>query len=394
MRAEDPVHWTIAPGGTSFWSLFKHAEVKTVLNDNDLFSSEKDGIIPLSNKELEIFCAKDEGFGSGRSIIVTDRPRHTELRKVIEPPFKPKALVDYAARCDELIKAIFDDLPSSGECDIVEDIGAKIPMAVICDVMNIPKEDYKQILAFGRMTLAGADPEFTTEGTPIDTMGAGFRGLREYCRKLAVTRRGCPHQDMLSQMANAEIDGTALSDDELGYNGLLALLAGFETTRNTFSGGVLALLQHPQEMAKLRENPKGIRLAVEEALRWSNAVISLMRVATRDVEVGGKTIKAGERIVIWLASANRDEDVFERADEFDVSRHPNQHIAFGGGAHFCISGPLAKHGLSYALKELLERYDGIELVGDAERVESNFVGGLKRLPVRLIHRDGELRSAG
>jgi cytochrome P450 len=164
------------------------------------------------------------------------------------------------------------------------------------------------------------------------------------------------------------------------------ILAGFETTRNSFSGGLLALLQHPEQMEMLRRDPKLVRKAVEEMVRWSNPVITFMRVATADADVGGQAIKAGDRVVLWLASANRDEEAFAHADQFDITRSPNPHLGFGFGPHTCLGGPLARLELRISLEELLKRYEGFEVVGKPERIEANFVGGLKRFRIRLIGR--------
>ena len=188
-------------------------------------------------------------------------------------------------------------------------------------------------------------------------------------------------------LANAEIDGHPLPDSTAIYNAVQVILAGFETTRNAFSGGVLALLQHLAQMALLREDPKLLRLAAEEFVRWSNPVISLMRVATGDTVLGGKQIRAGDRLLLWFPSANRDEEVFDQPHEFDVTRHPNLHLGFGAGPHFCLGGPLAKLEIRLAMEVLIERYEGIEITGPVEWVQSTFVGGLKRLPVHLIRKN-------
>ncbi len=280
-----------------------------------------------------------------------------------------------------LITEIFDRLPP-GEIDLVGDLAAKIPMAVICDIMKIPSDKWADVFRWGKMAIGGTDPDFQ-QGSVAETMRAGFRSLLEFIGDLAAERRGCPFSDPLTELAKAKVDDRELTPSEIAYNGQTLMLAGFETTRNAFAGGVLALLEHPREMEKLRADPAIIRYAVEELVRWSNPVISFMRVATADAEVGGKQIRAGDRVVIWLASANRDEEVFDHPDAFDVTRHPNPHVGFGAGPHFCLGAPLARIELRLALEQLLQRYDGIDIVGRVERVQSNFVGGLKRMPVRL-----------
>lgn len=384
MRREDPVHWTETRSGPGFWSIFRHADLSRILDDPQGFSSEREGVMPIVDAELDEVAK--EAFGLGENVLVVDPPRHGAFRKVIAGPFLPKALRENEARTRRLVAEIFDELPESGECDLVEDLGAKIPMAVICDIMKVPREDWRDVLAWGRMAIGGTDPEFQQGGGAAETIRTGFRHVREYNGKLAAERRGCPFSDPLTSLANATYEGRPLTPSEIAYNGQQVMLAGFETTRNAFSGGVLALLEHPREMEKLRADPRILRHAVEEVVRWTDPVLSLMRVATKDVEIGGRRIAAGDRVVLWFASANRDETVFERADEFDVTRHPNPHVAFGAGPHFCLGAPLARIELHAALEELLARYEGIEITGPAERVHSTFVGGLKRLPVRLRKR--------
>jgi cytochrome P450 len=383
MRRDDPVHWTVREDGVGFWSLFKHEHIKAVLNDAHLFSTEATGHTPPFHADLEQVA--EEGFGIGESILTTDPPRHTRMRAVFEAPFKPKAINNFSARCEAIIKNIFDGLPSSGECDLVADVGARIPMAVICDILQIPESQWETILGWGKMTHQSfAHDEASDGSSAAQTMLQGFRNMTEYCGSLSAARRGCPMSDPLALLGNATLDGEPLSQAVIGKNGMLMLLAGFETTRNAFSGGVLALLQHPQQMAMLRENPKGLRLAVEEVLRWTNPAVAFRRHVTADTELGGKQLKAGDNIAVWFPSANRDEDVFERADEFDVTRHPNPHIGFGAGAHFCMGAPLAKLELGIALQEVLDRYDGMEITGPVSRIPSNYVFGLHSLPVRLI----------
>jgi cytochrome P450 len=380
MRAEDPVHWTQSPDRRGYWSLFNHADVKQVFNDPALFSSEREGVMPVIDDAMAEIVR--EAWGIGENVATIDPPRHAEFRKIIATPFLPKALADGEARTKQLIGEIFDRLPAHGEIDLVGDLAVNIPMAVICDILRLPDEDRANMLDWGKMAIGGTDPEYQ-QGTAAETISRGFSLMLEYNKRLSTERRGCPFSDPLSMLANAQVYGKPLTLSEVGHNGVQLMLAGFETTRNAFSGGVLALLENPAQMALLRQDRKRLRLAAEEMIRWSDPVISIMRVATADTRIGDRAIRAGDRLVLWLASANRDASVFERPYEFDITRHPNLHVGFGAGPHFCLGGPLAKIEIRLAMEELLDRYDGIEITGPVERVQSTFVGGLKHLPVRL-----------
>jgi len=385
MRREDPVHWTTSPDGRGYWSVFAHADLKQVLNEPGLFSSEREGVMPAVDSEMSAIAR--DAMGVGENVLTIDPPRHAEYRKVIAGPFLPKVLADGEARTAVLIKEIFDALPAHGDIDLVTDLAVRIPMAVICDILTLPEDDWDTLLAWGKMAIGGTDPEYR-QGSAAATVSRGYRLLYDYGLELALSRRGCPHADPLTSLANACVEGQALKPSEIAHNATQLMLAGFETTRNAFSGGVLALLEHPSQMALLREDPKRLRLAVEEFVRWSDPVISLMRTATRDTTLNGRRLRAGDRLLLWFPSANRDEAVFEDPYRFDVTRHPNLHLGFGAGPHFCLGGPLAKLEIRLAMEELLARYDGIEITGPVERVQSSFVGGLKHLPVRLHARRG------
>lgn len=391
MRREDPVHWTTSPDGRGYWSVFRHADIKRMLNEPELFSSEREGVMPVIDQEMAEVA--HEAMGVGENVLTIDPPRHGEYRKVMATPFLPKALADGEPRTKQLIGEIFDELPAHGEIDLVSDLAVRIPMAVICDILDLPRKDWDRLLAWGKMAIGGTDPEYR-QGTAAETVIGGFRKLYEYSMGLADQRRGCPFSDPLTALANAQIQNCPMPRSQVAHNGVQLMLAGFETTRNAFSGGVLALLQNPDQMALLREDPKRLRLAVEEFVRWSDPVLSLMRVATADTEIGGKPVRAGDRILMWFPSANRDEEVFENPYTFDVTRHPNLHLGFGAGPHFCLGGPLAKIEIRIAMEELLERYAGVEITGPVERVQSSFVGGLKHLPVRLIRHAETHRRAG
>ncbi len=380
LRVHDPVHWTESPDGRGYWSIFRHADIKTVLNEPNLFSSEREGVAPVVDHEMAAIAR--EAWGVGKNVAMIDPPRHAEFRKVVAAPFLPKALTDGEARTKQLIGAIFDQLPAHGEIDLVTDLAVRIPMAVICDILQLPAEDWDDMLNWGKMAIGGTDPEYR-QGTAAETVSHGFRSLYEYSLRRASERRGCPFSDPLTMLVNSTVYDQALTESEIAHNAVQLLLAGFETTRNAVSGGVLALLEHPDQMALLRDDPKRLRLAAEEFVRWSDPVISLMRTTTAETVLGGQKVRDGERVMMWFPSANRDEAVFERPYDFDITRHPNQHLGFGAGPHFCLGGPLAKMEIRLAMEALLERYDGIEITGPIERVQSTFVGGLKHLPVRL-----------
>ncbi len=389
MRKEHPVYWTSGLNGARFWSVFKHADVKRILLDGVLFSSEREGVMPVMDETLS--AANRDAFGPGEMLIAIDPPRHAKFRELISGPFMPGAVMETSAVKTALIRKIFDDLPADGIIDLVDDLAAKIPMTIIADILGLPQERCADLLKWGKMALTSSDPEYSG-GDAAATTEEGIHQIRECVRKLAMPRRRCPHADALSALATGAIDGLALTESEIVQNGTLMILAGFETTRNSFSGGLLALLEHPDQMQLLRDDPKLIRRAVEEMVRWANPVITLMRVATRDTELRGQHIKAGDRVVIWLASANRDDEAFENANQFDVTRAPNAHIGFGFGPHTCLGGPLARLELRVALEELLSRYEGFEVRGKPERTQANFVGGLKRFPIRLIARSSAAAS--
>ncbi len=390
LRQHDPVRWTESPDGRGYWSVFRHADIKHILNEPALFSSERGGVMPVIDDAMGAIAL--EAMGVGENVLTIDPPRHGEIRKVMAAPFLPKALADGEARTKTLIGEIFDQLPAHGEIDLVSELAVQIPMAVICDILKLPREDWAALLGWGKMAIGGTDPEYQ-QGSAAETVSGGFRQLYEYSLQRSSERRGCPFSDPLTALVNATVNAQPLTPSQIAHNGVQLMLAGFETTRNAFSGGVLALLQHPDQMALLRADPKGLRLAVEEIVRWSDPVISLMRIATADTVIGQQSVRAGDRVLLWFPSANRDADVFEKPYTFDVTRHPNLHLGFGAGPHFCLGGSLAKIEIRLAMEALMERYDGIEIIGEVSRVQSSFVGGLKHLPVKLIPHAGGRRKA-
>jgi cytochrome P450 len=251
-------------------------------------------------------------------------------------------------------------------------------------MMDIPRSDWPDMFRWGNMIAGNEDAEYQVDsGSALETRQQGTRNIGNYCTKAALERRGGDGADLLSVFGNAQINGRLLTERELAHNGVLYVGAGLETTRNAISAGLLALLQHPAELELLLEDESLLPTAVEEILRWTSPVTHFARVATRDTELGGKRIHRGDRVALWFPSGNRDEAVFENPYSFNVRRTPNEHIAFSKGEHFCGGAHLARLELRLMLQALLKRTKQIELTGKVERLRSNFLAGIKHMPVRF-----------
>jgi cholest-4-en-3-one 26-monooxygenase len=274
---------------------------------------------------------------------------------------------------------------ADGECDFVVDVAARLPMAFICEIMGSPRKDWPDMFKWGNMSVGQEDPEYQVEsGSPLETQQEGVKGIGGYVTKLALERRGGDGEDLLSVLGNARIGERYLTEGELFHNGWLYTLGGLETTRNAISGGLLALIQHPTERERLVNDSKLMPSAIEEILRWTSPITHIARTATRDTELGGKKIRVGERVALWLPSANRDEAIFDDPYRFDIERSPNEHVAFGRGEHFCAGAHLARLELRLMLKTLLMRIEHIELRGKVERLKSNVIAGIKHMPIRFM----------
>jgi cytochrome P450 len=268
-----------------------------------------------------------------------------------------------------------------GACDFVDDIAVKMPMRFICALMGIPREEWNRMLRLGNMSANPEEPEYRRGRSAEETRSSAFEELYAYCVSLAHERMHGSGDDLLSLMGRKMLEGSPLSDRVIGYNGILLISAGFETTRNALSGGLLELIRNPAQLERLRSDASLIPTAVEEILRWTCPLTNAMRMVTRDVEIRGRRIRAGERVVIWLPSGNRDEEVFPDAERFDVGRTPNEHLSFGYGEHFCLGAHLARLEIRVLLDEIVHRLPDIRLTGEVERICSNQLAGIKHMPV-------------
>lgn len=369
LRNSTPVVWNEA---TEFWALLKYEDVRYVSGHPQLFSSMKGITIPDPEQPEPV----QEG-----NLIFTDPPRHRQLRKLINSGFTRRQVTLLEPKVREIVKGIVDEVDPSRSYQFAEEIASPLPTRMIAELLGAPPEDWEQFRTWSDAAVGSADPDIEME--PIVAMTE----LYEYFMKLIEIRRsGAPgdHDDLLATLAAAEVDGERLSDEDLLNFSFLLLVAGNETTRNLIALGTLALIEHPDQFALLRAKPELMPLAVEEMLRFTSPVTHMARTATTDIEIRGQQIKAGDKVVMLYGSANRDEEVFGPAsEEFDITRNPNPHIAFGAGEHACLGAQLARMEARIMFEVLLGTYPTIELTGDVTRLRATMVPGVKSMPVRL-----------
>jgi cytochrome P450 len=381
LRKEDPIHWTEGGLVRGFWSVTRYDDIVAVVSAPALFTAAQLFAVP-STPEMEQMTP--EMMGSGESMLMTDPPLHAAMRRAFNRLMLPRAIGRFEVPGPQLVREILDEALARGECDFVLDVAARLPMAFICEIMGIPRNDWPDMFKWGNMIAGYDDAEYQVEsGSPLDTRRQGTVNIGKYCVKAALERRGGDGEDLLSVLGNAQINGRPLTERELAHNGTLYVGAGLETTRNAISAGLLALIEHPAELELLLQNEALMPTAVEEILRWSSPVTHFARVAMKDTELGGKQIHEGDRVVLWFPSANRDEEVFANPFTFDIRRTPNEHLAFSKGEHYCAGAHLARLELRLMLQALLKRTKQIELTGKVERLRSNFLAGIKHMPVRF-----------
>ncbi len=379
LRAEDPVHWTDEPDGPGFWSITKHADLQQVNRDAQGFSAQDGGIT------LHEFSTLDEGMDMrGKIMVMTDAPKHTRYRMLVNKGFTPRMIGLIQAHLAYRAELIVDAVIERGECEFVTELAAELPLQAIADIMGVPQEERHLLFDWTNRLIGADDPEYNKDPDNRADATAAAAELYMFASALGEARRDDPRDDIVTKLINAEIDGDKLSAEEFELFVLLLAVAGNETTRNATAHGILAFMTHPDEFAKLQAHPELIDSAVEEVLRWSSPVLYFRRQATHDVTLRGKQIKAGDKIAMWHVSGNRDEEVFDEPFRFDITRSPNEHIAFGGGgAHFCLGANLARVELRLLFEQLAQRTPDMHLAGEVERLRSNFIGGIKHMPVEF-----------
>ncbi|HTX85462.1 MAG TPA: cytochrome P450 [Streptosporangiaceae bacterium] len=367
LRANDPVRWHQPTDFPGFWILTKYDDVRAVYRDPATFSSAQ-GIL---------LRPEEHGGdpGGGRTLALTDPPRHRQLRAVVDDWFVLRSVRALEAEMREVASEVIARALEHERCDFVTEVAARIPLYVICNMMGVPRDDWERLFTLTSEAF-GAGDSVARRFAHMDIL--------EYFERLVTDRRKCQADDVVSALVAAGIDNRKLSTDEIVLNCDNLLVGGTENTRIAASGGMLAFLQNPAEWLALSKEPALLPSAVEEVLRWTSTATHIMRTATRPVVIRERHIEAGERVTLWNPSANRDESVFADSDNFNIRRHPNRHLALGSGEHFCLGGTLARVELRLLYDELLRNTERIELDGAPVPLSSIVVNGLERLPVKFF----------
>jgi cytochrome P450 len=307
-----------------------------------------------------------------------------QLRRLVSKAFTPRMVAQLEPHIRAITTGLIDAVAMQGRCDFVAGVAGPLPMAVICEMVGVPRSEWQQLFQLTNTLLGSNDPKYRRANvTARETHARAQREIFNIFSRLVTERRRERRDDLLSALIDAEVEGERLTDEELHHFCFLLIGAGNETTRNAASGGLLALIEHPEERVRLLTDPSLLPTTIEEILRWTSPVRHVARLATRDVEIGGQTIRAGERVVLWFPSANRDEAVFPDADRFDIGRTPNEHLAFGVGEHFCLGAGLARLELRVLIEEVLRRLPDIGLAGSVRYLRSTFLAGITDMPIRF-----------
>jgi cytochrome P450 len=394
LRAERPISFhaepdlTVLPRGPGYWAVTRHADILHVSRNAEVFRSGRGVNIADMPQPFNEF------FGS---MINLDDPRHARLRRIVSRGFTPRVLARVERDVRRTAARVVDDVIERGECDFVTDIAAQLPLRIICDMMAIPESQHRFVFDRTNVILGAGDPEYTPDIQQIipQLLQAGA-DLAQLAQELGRQRKAHPGEDLVSALVNAEIDGETLNEQELGSFFVLLVVAGNETTRNAISHGMKALCDHPDQRRIWADDFERVApTAVDEIVRWATPVIHFRRTAERDTELCGQKIRAGEKVVLWYCSGNRDEEVFERPFAFDVRRQPNEHVGFGGpGPHYCLGAHLARREIAVMFRELFRRLPDLEIEGEPERLFSFFIHGVKRMRCRFTPERSSSAEAG
>ncbi|MCZ6888807.1 MAG: cytochrome P450 [Gammaproteobacteria bacterium] len=389
LRRSDPVAWCPEPhGGPGFWAVTTYDDIQYVSKHPQLFSSDRQlGGITLESPEMR---ARREGrerrtepgeagiFEAGSSMITMDPPRHTKHRRMVAPGFSPQRLDGLIPRIRERCTEILDRIEGRGECEFVREVAAELPIQMLAELFGVAQEDRHRLFEWSNIIIGGDDPDMQVDRKDLTST---FTELFGYAMALREARQKEPGDDLISMLVHTEIEGKPMEVADYISAFVLLVVAGNETTRNSISGGILALSRHPEQKRKLIDDPSLIPGAVDEIIRWVAPVVYMRRTALEDTELGGKKIAKGDKLSLWYMSGNRDESKWDDPGVFDVTREGPRHLSFGYGQHLCIGWRLAEIQLTVCLEEVLKRFGDFEVVGQVDRMRSNFLNSIKRMQV-------------
>lgn len=377
LRVHAPVHWHAHPTYEGFWAVTRHADVRAVSRNHHLFSAELGSTFIQDHEDEALELIR-------MTLLNMDPPKHSRYRRLVSAGFTPRMITKLVEHIQERAEAILDDIEGRGTIDFVEEVAAELPLQVICEMIGVPDADRHLIFDWSNRLVGQQDPDF--QSSEEDGQAAAAE-IYAYCDAIADDRRANPRDDIMTALVQAEVDGDRLSTEELNMFFVLLVVAGNETTRNLISHSVLAIIEHPEARAELvggLDDDELWSTATEEFLRWGSSIQNFRRTATEDTDIAGYPIRKGEKVVIFYAAANRDPDVFTDPHRFDVRRAENDHLTFGGGgAHFCLGANLARAEIKVMVREFLRRYPNVELAGPPKRMRSDFINGIKQLPLQL-----------
>jgi cholest-4-en-3-one 26-monooxygenase len=380
MREEAPVFWHDQPGssGDGFWVVTRHADVMEVSRTPEVFSSWERGALLQTGRQEDEQAALEM---TRMLMLNMDAPEHSDYRNIVQRAFTPRTIRNLEARLYEFANEIVDRALAKGSGDFVKDVAAELPLLAICELVGVPAEQRDQVFELSNRLIGFDDPEFRT--SPDDAMIASTE-MYMMADGIAAARRECPMDDIASKLLAADVNGTALTQDQFDVFFMLLMVAGNETTRNAISHGMQAFFDHPEQWEVFKKE-RPLDTAVEEIVRWATPVMQFQRTALSDYELGGQPIRAGDRVAIYYSAANRDQSALDSPDTFDVKRENNEHVAFGGGGpHFCLGANLARAEVRIMFEVIADRMPDIRSTGDPRMLRSMFINGIKEIPVSYV----------
>ncbi|MFZ9674658.1 MAG: cytochrome P450 [Ilumatobacteraceae bacterium] len=372
LRANAPVYWHPEVDGPGFWAITKYDDVRTISRTPRTFSSYEKGVMLPDPDEMGLMAQR-------LMMLSMDPPQHDRFKLLVSRGFTPKNAPLLRPRIQELAREIVDTALAKGSCDFVSEIAGRLPSGLIAELMGMPRQDGERLYDLTEIMHTNDDAV-----APPHVKAAAIGEMLGYAQSVADRKRSEPGDDLATLLVNAEVDGDRLTDGEFQWFFLLLVNAGGDTTRNLLAAGLQLLFDHPEQRERLMSDPDGLLgTAIEEMLRFASPVSHFKRTVMHDTEIRGQKLRAGERVVVFYGSANRDEEIFDRPDEFDIARDPNPHVAFGaGGPHLCLGMHVARVELAVMFRELLMRMPHIESAGPIERMHSSFIAGIHSMPVR------------